>query len=78
MKDKDAIYRKRILFVFTFAIGFASSALGLLISFVLAKLSLFNAFDYFMSLPLFIQIPFLLSYSCLWLMLFYVLYKELS
>lgn len=78
MKDKDKIYKRKILFMLVFAVGFCSSALGVLISFILAKLNIFSSFEYFMSLPLFIQILFITFYFVLWLILFYVFYKEIK
>ncbi|WP_297195295.1 hypothetical protein [uncultured Campylobacter sp.] len=78
MKDKDTLYKRKILIVFVLLIGSIFSGIGLLTSFILAKLSLFNSFDFFISLPLIMQIPFLMLYFLLWIMLIYVVRKELS
>ncbi|EMX9857240.1 hypothetical protein [Campylobacter helveticus] len=59
-------------------IGGLSSLLGLFLSFILIKLKLFNSLDFFLNLPLSIQIIACVFYVFLWVLLFFVLHKELS
>ena len=78
MQDKNQKYKIKMIVLLSFLIGGGSSALGLLISFILAKTGTFNSFDFFMSLPLVVQIVFIAFYFLLWTMLSFALYKELN
>lgn len=59
-------------------IGIISSSLGVLLAFILMKLNIYNSLEFFLNLPQIIQILSYVFYVVLWIVLFYVLYKELS
>lgn len=59
-------------------IGIISSSLGVLLAFILMKLNIYNSLEFFLNLPQIIQILSCVFYVVLWIVLFYVLYKELS
>ncbi|WP_270982662.1 hypothetical protein [Campylobacter helveticus] len=68
----------KITLYLALGIGGLPSLLGLFLSFILIKLKLFNSLDFFLNLPLSIQIIACVFYVFLWVLLFFVLHKELS
>ncbi|KGI55303.1 hypothetical protein [Campylobacter sp. MIT 97-5078] len=78
MQDKNKAYKTKMTIWLSFLIGGISSCLGIFFSFILVKFELFNAFEYFMSLPLVVQIICIGFYVVLWALLSFVLYKELN
>lgn len=78
MQDKNQKYKVKMIVLLSLLIGGGSSVLGILLSFIFAKLEVFNSFDFFMSLPLMVQIICVAFYFVLWTILSFALYKELS
>lgn len=68
---------KTILYL-VFAISTLSSLFGIFLSFVLIQLNIFNSIEFFLNLPFFMQIITFAFYIFLWMLLFFVFYRELN
>lgn len=78
MKTQKINHKIKSIIFLVLSIGIISSFLGILLSFILMKLELFNSLEFFLNLPEPIQFLSYVFYALLWLILFLVLHKELS
>lgn len=64
--------------LFVISIGALSSFFGVILSSILSYFNIFNSVNFFLNLPLYLQIIACVFYVFLWILLFFVLYKELN